>query len=233
MNIKDLYARLSYGPLQNLAMSGQGSGDIIPSKRESVTIAANEALLRLYSQFLLKENDCVVRMLAGVTNYHLKKRFALMTMPQVEKYPYILDLPLEPFEEDVIKVLAVYTSAGQKLKLNDPDQHFAVFTPQATILQVPRPDIGGALSVSYQARHTPLVANELEQPIELPEVLEGAFLSYVAFQIFSGIGTAEANAKSMEHHEIYTKICNDVIDRELVATSNSSRVHKFITRGFV
>jgi hypothetical protein len=232
MNVQELYQNLSYGALSNLAMSNSGSGDIVEARRPSVILAANEALLRLYSRFTLKEKDCVIRMVDGVTNYHLRKRFAIWTRPQVEKTPYILDMPLEPFEEDVIKITSVFDSSGHSLPLNDDDQSFAVFTPQADILQVPRPILGGALSIVYQARHEKLDHTKLEQPIEVPDVLEGAFLSYTAFKIFSSMGTAEATAKAMEHNENYEAICTEVVDRELITVSISSLVRKFEKRGY-
>lgn len=233
MNVQLLYQNLSYGVFQNLALSGEGSGDIVESKRPMVIMAANEALLRLYSRFVLREKDCIIQMQDGVTNYHLKKRFAVMTQPQVEKRPYILDLPLEPFEEDVIKVLAVYTSTGKQLVLNDEDQEFSVFTPQDKVLQVPRPITGAALSVSFQARHVKLDYEKLDQPIEVPDVLEGALYSYIAYKVFTDMGTAEQQAKGITHYENYDAICTEVADRGHTTSSISSVVQKFQKRGFV
>lgn len=232
MDIKGLYQALSYGVLQNLSMSGEGSGDIMEAKRPQVIQAANEALLRIYSRFNLREKDCIIAMQDGVTNYHLRKRFAVMTEPRVEKRPYIIDLPLEPFEEDVIKVLAVYTSTGKQLVLNDEDQSFSVFTPQDTVLQVPRPITGAALSVTYQARHVTLDHTKLDQPIEIPAILEGALFAHIGFTIFTNMGTAEQQAKGMTHFENFTAICDGIDDRGQTTVNISSLVQKFEKRGF-
>ena len=73
MNIEDLFTSLSYGELNNLSMSADGSGSIEESKQPQILLYANEGLLRLYGRFLLKENDVLIEMVEHITNYHLKK----------------------------------------------------------------------------------------------------------------------------------------------------------------
>lgn len=232
MQIKDLYRNLSYGVLKNLAMSGEGSGDIREKDRGSVILAANEALLRLYSRFLLREKDVMIQMVDGITNYHLLKRFAQFTDPQVEEYPYIYDMALEPFEEDVIKVLAVYNSDGFQLPLNDNEAPWSLFTPQATVLQVPNPEPNKALAVLYQARHPELEADKIEQPIELPYVLHGAFYNYIGYQIYTDIGTAESLSKAMLLLQNYNTICDDAVANDTVQTSIATSNSRFEKRGW-
>lgn len=233
MNIKDLYRNLSYGVLKNLSMSGEGNGDIREKDRGSVILAANEALLRIYSRFMLREKDVLIQQMVGVTNYHLLKRFATFTEDSPETKRYILDMGLEPFEEDVIKILAVYNSDGYTMPLNDNDAAWSLFTPQANVLQVPNPEPDKALSVIYQARHPVLVANELEQPIELPDVLHGAFYSHIGFQIYEAMGTPEAMGRSMSLFQNYSMICDDAAANDTVQTSISTSNSRFEKRGWV
>jgi hypothetical protein len=233
MNVNQLYQNLSYGEFSNLAMSGEGSGTIIEAYRPRVILAANEALLRLYGRYILKERDVVIEQMVGITNYHLNKRFAQMTKPQVEKKLYIKDMALEPFEDDVIKILCVYNSFGVELPLNDPELVDSLFTPQANVLQVPRVQPGVALSVQYQASHVPLDHIELEQPIELPTVLHGALTAYTAYKIFSQINTAESNAKAQEHFANYESICQGAVEGDLIGTSISATNTRFTKRGWI
>lgn len=233
MNIQDLYRKLSYGVLKNLAMSGEGSGDIREKDRGSVILAANESLLRIYSRFLLREKDVLIQQMVGTTNYHLLKRFAAFTEDSPETKRYILDMGLEPFEEDVIKILSVYNSDGFQMPLNDNEAAWSLFTPQANVLQVPNPEPGMALSVLYQARHPELVADKLEQPIELPDVLHGAFFAHIGYQIYESMGTAEAQARSMSLFQQYQWITDDAVANDSVQTSISTSNSRFEKRGWV
>ena len=214
-------------------MSNDGNGTIKEEAKPKIILAANEALLRLHTQFVLKENNVMIEMVEHITNYHLRKRFAECTEPRVEKYTYIKDLPLEPFEEDVIKILSVYNSFGHPLPLNDEGDPRSVFTPQSTVLQVPHTSAFNSLSLVYQAKHVPLVHTEDEQPIELPDVLYGAFRSYIAYKVFSSMGTQDSTAKAMEHEAFYQSIVDETIDRDSVNTSVSESNNKFGKRGFV
>lgn len=233
MKIKDLYRNLSYGVLKNLSMAGEGSGDIREKDRGSVILAANESLLRIYSKFMLREKDVLIQQMDGVTNYHLLKRFAVFSEDSTETKRYILDMGLEPFEEDVIKVLAVYNSDGYQMPLNDNEAPWSLFTPQANVLQVPNPMPGMALSVQYQARHDELVADELEQPIELPDVLLGAFYAHIGFQIYDSMGTPEAQGRAMGLFQQYTLILDDAVSNDSVQTSISTSNSRFEKRGWV
>ena len=233
MNVKQLYEDLSYGEFSNLSISDEGSGTIIEAQRPKVIVAANEALLRLYGRYILKERDVLIEQMVGITNYHLNSRFAVMTQPQVEKKLYIKDMALEPFEDDVIKILAVYNSAGIELPLNDPEQCRSLFTPQANVLQVPIVEPGVSLSVLYQARHIPLDWQELEQPIEIPVILYGAMRAYTAYKVFSQMNTADSNAKAQEHFANYDAICQDAVDNDLLGTSISTTNTRFNKRGWI
>lgn len=233
MEIKDLYRKLSHGVLKNLSMSGEGSGDIREKDRPSVIDAANETLLRIYSRFVLREKDVLIQQMDGVTNYHLLKRFAVFTEDSPEHKRYILDMGLEPFEEDVIKILTVYNSDGYRMPLNDNEAPWSLFTPQANVLQVPNPEPDKALSVLYQARHPELKVDELEQPIELPDVLHGAFLAHIGFQIYEAMGTAESQGRAQGLFQQYTMIIDDAVANDSVQTSISTSNSRFEKRGWV
>lgn len=232
MKIFDLYRNLANGVLRNLAMSQETPGAIRAKDQETVILAANEALLRLYSRFNLREKDVLIRQTDGVTNYHLLKRFAETHEPRVERHTYIMDLVLEPFEQDVIKVLAVYNSDGYQMPLNDNEAPWSLFTPQANVLQVPNPEPGKALSVMYQARHPELDHLKLEQPIELPDVLHGALFSYIGYQVYDAISTPEALARSQSLLMSYTSICDEAASSDAVQTSISTTNSRFEKRGW-
>lgn len=234
MNISDLYKTLSYGELSNLSMGMDASGAIAKDAKPRIIHYANEGLTRLYGRFVLKEKDIIIELVDHITNYHLLRKYAESYFdPEEVRYPYIKDLFNEPFTEDVIKILAVYNSEGRKLPLNDNNRADSVFTPTGKILQVPRPVRGVSLSVLYQAKHDELLLDNEDQEIELPEVLQGALVAFIAYKVFSHMNTDVSSAKSQEHLGIYNSICDEVEQNDLVNSSISTTNSRFEQLGWV
>lgn len=234
MNLEQLFTDLSYGVLSNLSLSADGSGTIQEEKQPQIVLFANEALLRLYSRFILSEKDVLLEMVGHITNYHFLKRFTESQFdPEKEHYPYIKDLINEPYQEDMLKILAVYNSLGQKIPLNDNERMDSVFTPRDKVLQVPNPVDGATLSVLYQASHPKLTVDNLEEEIQLPVVLDGALTAYIAYKVFSSMNTDVSSAKAQEHFQIFGSICDEVEDRDMVNSSISTTNTRFNKRGWV
>ena len=235
-NLNDLFRELALGELSNLSIVENDT--IKPEKRPHIVTRANDALLDLYARFVLKERDMLVEMREGMTNYHLLKRYAWSQFseenpPDRFNMPYIMDMINEPFEEDVIKILSVYNSFGDKLPLNDTDNAMSVFNPQSNVLQVPYPIPGQSLSLEYQAKHTPLDHCRCDEEIMIPDVLWRALKAYVAGKTCSHMNTQEMTAKGQEHLIIYETICQEVVEKDLVNTSTSTTNTRFHKRGWI
>jgi hypothetical protein len=234
MRLRDLFENLVNGELSNLAMATTLVSDTITPDHKKVVIYANDALIRLYSKFVLKENDIIIITQSGITNYHLDSRFSIQGHDgKLIRVPYIQDLPQEPFTNDVVKILAVYDNSGCELALNDAECYNSVYTPQANVLQVPRPYDGMVLSVLYQAKHETLSIENIEQIIELPDVLISAFTAYIAYKVHSHINTQESSAKAQEHLTLYTSLTDDVLRDDTVGVSISGTNVRFQKRGWI
>lgn len=235
MTLNDLFTDLALGELSNLSVSENNT--IIAEKRPQVVVYANEALLALYSRFVLIEKDMLVEMREATTNYHLLKRYAISQYDESNptdrwSLPYIIDGLAEPFTEDVIKILSVYNSFGIKLPLNDLENPMSVFNPQSTVLQVPFPIAGQALAIEYQAKHPILSHCDCNDEIYLPEVLHRALKAYIASKMFMHMNTQESTAKGQEHSMNYEMICLEVVEKDLVSSSSSTTNLKLFKRGF-
>jgi hypothetical protein len=235
MKIHELFKRLSLGALSNLSLTNDGSGEINVNKHAQIIQYTNESLLRLYSRFCLLEKDVLIEMVGHITHYHLRPEFA-ETTDNPDRRLYIKDLAGEPFTGDVIKILEVYNSYGQKMPLNDTDLKDSLFTPQHDILQVPNPTHGVGLGVHYQARH-PVLRDDgreyINQDILLPFSLEGALIKHIAYQVYNDMNGQENIIKGQEYLGSYDAICAEVADRDLAHQSISTSHHKLHTRGFV
>lgn len=233
MNIEQLFTDLSFGELSSLALANEGDGTITDAGKERVIRFANDGLLKLYTRFILKQNDVLIDLVDWITSYHLLKKFAQSQADtSTQTVLYIRDLPLEPFEEDSIRILNVFNSHGVLLPLNDEDNPHSVFT-QGNVLQVPRPKTGVALSVMYQAKHPQLILDDLTQEIELPDVLVPALRAWIAARTFGQMNTQESMGIAGTHETAFENICAEVIQQDLVSTSISTTGKRFEKNGWI
>lgn len=238
MKIADLFRQLSYGELSNLAISGSGSGKIIEEKQPQLVHYVNDGLLALHKRFLLSEKQLLLEQVAHITNYHLRRRFA-ETAGSDEEFPYIKDLPGEPFEEDLVKVLSVHDGDGNKIPLNDTEDPRSLFTPQPNILQVPNPIAGQPMAVVYQANHRILDDRIdgpnllLDQEIDIPVYLENALQAHVAYKVFCHMNGQENILKGQEYLQAYEAECLEVEQRDLVNQTFHTSHRKLEQRGFI
>lgn len=232
MQLEELYSNLSLGVLSNLAIGDEGSGFIPYSDQKKVALAINKGLLALYGRFILSEKEVQIRAYDGKTLYPLKKIYADQDATVVAQ-KFITDTVDAPFIEDVLRIFDVYDNKGTKLELNDPIGTGPVYTPNPTTLQIVEPVTGNTYFAMYQARHPKVIAEDLAQEIELPDVLMTALEAYVAHCIMSPMNGQEHTMKAAEHYAAYDMFCEDVLAKDLISTSLNSDTEKLYDRGFV
>lgn len=231
-----LFERLSYAELSNLSISGEGSGTIIPAGIPKIINYINEALVKLYGRFILSTKQLIIEEQEHITNYHLIRKFAETNTENIQDYPYIKDLPDEPFTEDVIKILEVYDVHGCLYALNDMGNCNSLFTPAPQILQIPNPVTARMITVVYQARHPvilPPVDNNQSQEIDIPFVLEEALQAYIASKVYSNMNGQENILKAQEQLAKYESVCGEVETFDLTNNTISTTTYKLEIRGFV
>lgn len=238
MKISELFYTLSVGELSNLAMSGEGSGTIRDKDLGKMVTYLNSSLKMLHKRFVLRTREALIETVDHITNYHLKKRYALSSNSN-EPYKYIIDSNGTPFEEDVIQILEVWDCFGRSMYLNDPGQPESLFTPFPTTLQVPEPITRNALSVIYQADHVPYVyvgedkTKALNQEIDIPGFLESALTNCIAYKVYSHLNGQEHMVKAQEYLTLFEGDCTEIEDKDLVSQSQSTTTNKLYERGFV
>jgi hypothetical protein len=238
VNLNELFRRLSYGELSNLSIGAEGVGMIKEDAQPRIINYANEALLRLHSRFLLRENILFFEQTEHLTYYYMLKRFARsqLTDPPCPNTPhlYILDNEDEPFENDLIKVMQVIDEDSCVIPLNDLENVDSIFTPQPNLIQIPKPVAGKVLAVEYQARHPELSLDDNGcSDIDLPYVLEGALTAFIAYKVYSHMNGPENGAKAAEYMAIYEGIVAEVTAQDTVSQSKATTTLKFYERGFI
>lgn len=231
MKLKELFSRLSYGELSNLAIGMEGAGDIRQEDKMKILSHVNDALLALYSRFILSSKYLLVEQVEHITNYHLIPKYA--ESQSCVDYPYIKDMVGDAFTGDLIRILEVHGNNGCEYVLNDKDDCQSLFTPSPQMLQVPNPVTGMPMHIMYQARHDPIKEVLPDAYIDIPFVLESALQAYVAHKIFSHMNGQDNMVKSQEHLTTYENRCIEIEAKDLVSTTFATSFHKLHQRGFV
>lgn len=231
MYLKDYLTELSYKELSNLALSDNGSGTIKPDRIPFVVSCINEALLRLYSKFMLKEGSLIVELRKWLSEYNLNSAYAYSNTSSIDKY--IVDGD-QPFTDDLIKVLEVSDRFGRNIPLNNASNSMSVFTPRPDVLQVPNPSLyGGLLSLIYQARHPVLnFEQNPNQEIELPDTLMGALSAYVAYSVYNCINTEEATNAAQKYMQTFVALIQETTETDTLNTSISQDNSRFLKNGW-
>lgn len=207
---------------------------------EQVCSMIDEGLMRLYGRFIIKERHVFIEMQVGVTYYHLRKKYAVSQVqhvPTAAPKPYIMDLPNEPFLEDVIRVLSVFDGSGKQRPLNDQSRPDGIFTPQADVLQNMYPRDLEVLGVSYQARHGSVLVPTTDgwrddTEFYLPDCLVPALSAYVSYMYHQTVGTPEAMSTALTQLQMYESVCMEVEGMDLVNQSMSCTNVRFNQNGW-
>ena len=232
MKLNELFSNLSFGPLANLSVGGDGIG-MIPFEHEArLTSFVNKSLLALFSRFPLLEKEVIVRAYDGKTLYPLKKIYA-DTDATVVPQKFIADSAVDPFLEDVIKILAIYDELGQPMPLNNTGEPTSLFTPLFDMVQIPLPKTGDIYYVLYRGKHPVLVPGVADQDVNIPDILQTALEAHVAYQVFSPMNGQEHKATASEHLSTYEMLCSNIEMQDLLQTSSVSNHDKLEARGFV
>jgi hypothetical protein len=235
MELPELFSKLAYGELANHHMASAGDGTLAVIKQPQVVHFCNEALLRLYTKYILKEKDCILQLNEDISLYHLKPEYSLVGYnPLLASNPYILDNVDAPFLDDVLKVLGAYSSLHGKRPLNDSSSCWSVNTPTNKQVQVTGVCTDEQLAITYQASHPKIVnTEEGNKSIELPETLWGALTAYIAFGVYFNMNTPESHAIAQGHLAMFNNICNDVMEADALNLSISDTSVRFDSRGWV
>lgn len=231
MNLSEYLTDLSYKELSNLSVGDTGYGSIKPEKIPFVVSCINEALLRLYSKFVLKEEGLIIELRLGRGEYVLSSKNAYSTGYLGDKY--IMDGD-HPFTDDLIKVLEIRDSFGRVIPLNNSSNPTSIFTPRYNVLQVPNPSFyGKLLSILYQAKH-PLLDYNLrpKQRIELPDSLMGALSNYVAYAVYATLNTKDAVETSQRYMQMYVALVQEAIETDVVNNTIRQDNVRFLRNGW-
>ena len=251
MHIEDFFKRLSWGVLQNLKVGLDGSGGIQNKDYPRVFLYTNEALLELFTLFNLKQNTMKILMLPNKDFYlisvdntfanYYNKYGSYPEKPLTPSSPFIFDNIENPYRDDLIKVLSVYTDSGENLPIDDLNAPESIFIPRLNTLQVPEHFKHKVLSIEYQAKHPRLTLINtgddehfsVDGSLEIPEVLLEALECLVAHKVFSHMGGVDNFHRANTMYSLYQASVSKLLSVDMVNPSQSFTSSLFEERGWI
>lgn len=203
MKLKDLLQDLALGDLSGSYLVENGTNQINPIHLPKVIHFINRSLENFYTMFPLKEQQIILQLINGVSTYYLLGMFALSNK-QSNKIKYIMDSDVEPFLEDVIKIINVSTLDGRDFTIDDAYSNFNVFVPEYNCIRIPDKLDVNQIVVTYQAKHKLIDISESansEEEINIPLPMYSAFSAYIACLILQSMG----GGKLEESNALYAK----------------------------
>lgn len=174
----------------------------------------NLGMLELYKRFPLKQEEAIVTMRDGKSDYYLNG-----TDPDVEMNTF----------ENFLLVSECWDESGKLLTLNDENDPLAIMTPSYNSIEVPNVANGEKLSVIY--RTSVDFATALNDDLLLPPQLLEALLYYIGFKGHSAI-TVDMKGESNSHYIRFEQSCNRVIQQGLIMPDDLES-YMFENRGFI
>lgn len=228
MNLTELLQKLSWGPLAELSIAGEGSGFVPPENVPRLVIPINDVLRKLYARFALQKRTVILETVDGVYAYQLAPQFAQLS-GSTEPNKYLKDTTANPFLNDVLQVTDILGNEAAlptdpkyvnqprldennyvSLPLNDREDRLSWHALSYDTLSMDYPKTGDRYFVQYRAKHASIPLQPAEPgeiQIRIPEQLETALLSGVAACIYGGMSMEAALGKAKMHAGIYEEEC--------------------------
>ena len=229
ITLKKVFDTLAFGELSNTKFGSTGA--ISEDHYEQVLSYVNLGLTELYKRFILKQNEVQLQQHEDVSRYYLRSEH-LGEVEEMDDYIYLLYSEAAPLQDDVIKILSVYDSAGVELPVNDRTATQVITTPEPDVLLTIPEDPTEILSINYQAAHEDIVYNTDLDPskiwLDLPAFVLAPLCYYVAACVFRGInssiteGTVNPGVTYNTQFEIACQKI-DVLDLSITSSDASQR----------
>ena len=239
MNVQTIIEHLGSGELSHFALVDKKTLRVKRENTPKILALINAALVKLSTRFHLKDSEIFVELQPNITRYHLNSAHAHSNTISTE-VKFIRDTILEPFKNDVLKVLAVHNEMGEEFFLNDSSKQYSIFTPAPNVILHPYPKSGNAISVAYQAVvgsiPTQLLVQRLDLEMEdlnipMADTFLMPLLYFVAARALAGLRDADSTSAMLQLKQQFELECN-IIDQTGVGIHEQDEPSKFYTRGF-
>lgn len=232
MQLSTIFDALTYGELKQLSMGGAEEEGIFPKHSSEVLAHLNLGLLSLYSKFPLQEKQLVLRTNIGQTKYLLTSANAVTQDPS----GYILDSVDEPFEDDILRINAVFDQAGNEVSINDEHTFNSIFLPTYNTVQIPYTtgleDYFFIYRVAPPKVSIPNGNTPEDVQVEIPEVLLEPLLTYISARAHNARGGDKGKQEGAFAMQQYEQMCKELDARNVFNNSLTNGNRKVELNGW-
>lgn len=216
MKLSELFQMLSVGELSLIRVGNDGQG-IRAQDYPKVIAQLNAGLTALHARFPLQERELIIQQYEQISKYYLRKEYLESNKESTQPVKYLIDTPMEPFIEDVLRVEKVFDECGCPLYLNNEPVCESIMTPSFDCIQIVSPIETNALFVTYRANHPKidLATIDLNIEIRIPASHEKALMYYIASQLYANSPNPETANKGLEWTQRYEAECKKIEDLDL------------------
>lgn len=197
----DLIQVLSYGKLSNLAIFGEGTGNVPVETHPRLIAALNVARTDLFTRFRLRQRELTVLADSSRATYYLRPEHAINS-GVVSADKYLVDDINDPFLGGLARIERVIGPTGIDYSVGDTNyQDTSVTFTGHDALVLAHPNTGDAYRVEYRAAplHVPLdydLATDGDFELDIPDPYWTPFLSRIAAEVFTAMGNQETLARA-------------------------------------
>jgi hypothetical protein len=237
MKLLELFELLQYGELANLSLSG-GIDNVKGIRVEDYPVLIshlNLALTDIHTKFNLKEREVAIQQYETITHYQLDSKFAQENTSSIEPIKYILDNSSNVFNDDVLRVNAIFDETGCELSINDEYNPASLFLNSYKVIQVPFPADTNTMFITYRANHAKLSSTtpDLEAEVDIPAYAVEAILSYVASRVHAQRTSQDAQIAAVNLMAKYNMLCDQIELRNVLHDGASNSNFKLGVNGWV
>lgn len=209
MKLNDFLQDIALGELQGSPAVEMSTYQINPEYVPKIIQNLNRALEYFFSVFHLKDNQVIIQTQSGISHYYLDSHYAVSNRESKSKVKYILDNDLNPFSDDVIKILSVSRIDGFVYPMNDIYTYGSVLIPEYNCVQLTSGKVNDQIVVYYQAKHPSIPLNTPASStvnINIPDSFRAALQAYVACLFYQNMGGNKHNESNAYYAKFKTLV---------------------------
>lgn len=230
MKLQEIFDQLATGELSQVSIGGNDVGVFDEKNWPRLVNHVNLGLSAIYKRFNLKTGSLRLQLQPGVEVYQLIAANAVSAR-RGNDIRYIVDSETDPFLDDVMKIENVWTEEDVPLEINNAANLWALSTPSATSLRLPRAFVFDELEIpeefqtdylriGYRAGHRKIEIpigyfDPARVEIELPYTHLEPLLLFVASRVQAPIGMGQEFNASNAYFARYEAACQELEMRGL------------------
>jgi hypothetical protein len=197
-SVLEIMQNLTFGELSQYSIGGLEDGRIAVTNYPRVMAAINRGVGEIQKDLSINEGSVRLALIPGIVTYPINSEHSVVTGTSTTRF--VDDSVYAPFEDDILRILAVYDKGGTELPINVSNRSDTVYVPAHNVIQVPAVKEGDILGVVYTRLTRPTVVTTAAEAstavLPIPDYTLTALYAYVASVMSAGITTGQEIADS-------------------------------------